>query len=117
MAYIDGFVAPVKPGTTQDEYRAAVEHTAAVFREHGATRIVESWADDVQPGKQTDFYRAVAAEERETVVFSWIEWPSKEARNAGFEKAMADPRLQGEQNLPFDMKRMIFGGFTVILDL
>ena len=90
---------------------------AAVFKEYGATRVVEAWGDDVPDGKVTDFRRAVKAEEGENVVFSWIEWPSKEARDAGWEKVMADERMKPDRdNMPFDGKRMFWGGFAPILD-
>ena len=90
---------------------------APLFKEFGATRIVECWADDVPEGTQTDFYRAVKAEEGETVVFSWIEYPSREARDAANAKMMSDPRMKemGE-NMPFDGKRMIYGGFAILLE-
>jgi uncharacterized protein YbaA (DUF1428 family) len=90
---------------------------AAVFREYGATRVVEAWGDDVRDGKVTDFRRAVKAEEGEAVVFSWIEWPSKESRVENWEKIMKDPRMQPDfANMPFDGKRMIYGGFAPILE-
>ena len=117
MTYIDGFVIPVPTGK-KEEYRALAAKMGPLFQEFGATRIVECWGDDVPDGKVTDFRRAVKAEERETVVFSWIVWPSKEARNAGNAKMMSDPRMKeaGDQ-MPFDGKRMIFGGFAPILEI
>lgn len=117
MAYVDGFVAPVKADNRQ-AYLDMAARAAPIFKEHGATRVVECWADDVPHGKLTDFYLSVKTEEDETVVFSWIEWPSKEVRDAGMKKVMEDPRMQpGDAEPPFDMKRMIFGGFVPILDL
>ena len=90
---------------------------AAVFKEHGASRVVETWADDVPDGKVTDFKGAVKAKSDEAVVYSWIEWPSKEVRVEGWKKVMADSRMQPDQNImPFDGKRMIYGGFVPILD-
>ncbi len=87
-----------------------------VFKEHGATRVVECWGDDVPDGKVTDFKRAVNAEAGENVVFSWVVWPSKEARDAGNKKIMDDPRMKMHEDMPFDGRRMIFGGFSVLVD-
>jgi uncharacterized protein YbaA (DUF1428 family) len=115
MNYVDGFVAPVKGGN-EDAYRAMAAKAAPVFLEHGATRVVEAIGDDLMRGKVTDFYRAVKAEEDETIVFSWIEWPSKAARVAGWEKVMADPRMKPDGDMPFDGKRMFWGGFSILLD-
>ena len=116
MAYVDGFILPVAEDK-RDAYRGMAETAAPVFRDHGATRVVEAFADDVPHGEVTDFYRAVKGEEGEIVVFSWIEWPSKEARVAGWEKVMADERLkQGPEGSPFDGKRMFWGGFRPIVD-
>jgi uncharacterized protein YbaA (DUF1428 family) len=114
MGYADGFVAPARD---KEAYRAMAAKAAPVFLEYGATRVVEAWGDDVRDGKVTDFRKAVKAEEGENVVFSWIEWPSKEARVAGWEKVMADPRMKPDHdNMPFDGKRMFWGGFQPILD-
>lgn len=115
MAYVDGFVAPVSPDK-RDAYRALSEQAAKVFLDHGATRVVETWGDDVPHGKRTDFHRAVQAGEGETVVFSWIWWPSKEARDAGNARVMADPRMNPGEGMPFDGRRLIHGGFDVMLD-
>lgn len=116
MSYIDGFVAAV-PAAGKEAYRDHCRIAAAVFLEHGATRVVDAWGDDVPPGKVTDFYRAVQATDGEVVVFSWIEWPSREARDAAMEKVMTDPRLDPAANpMPFDGKRMIFGGFAPLND-
>ena len=114
MTYIDGFVIPVR-ADKKDAYRAMAAQAAPVFREFGALEVVECWGDDVPHGKQTDFYRAVDAQEGETVVFSWIVWPSREVRDAGNKKVMEDPRMQPSGDVPFDMKRLIYGGFTPIL--
>src|SRR6478735_4230222 len=110
MTYIDGFVIPV-PAGDKEAYRALATKAAPVFKEYGATRVVECWGDDVPAGKQTDFMRAVEAKDDEVVVFSWIEWPSKAVRDEANPKIMADPRMQPDGEMPFDTKRMIFGGF------
>ena len=117
MSYIDGVVIPVPTGNKQK----FIDHSRtvdAVFLEHGATRVLECWGDDVKEGKQTDFRRAVQARGDETVVFSWVEWPDKATRDAGMAHIMKDPRLSGESNpMPFDGKRMIFGGFMPLVEL
>jgi uncharacterized protein YbaA (DUF1428 family) len=115
MSYVDGFVVPVPQGN-KDAYAAMSRQVAAVFIEHGALRLVECWGDDVPDGKVTDFKRSVAAEPGETVVFAWIEWPSKAARDEGMKKVMADERSKAMGDMPFDGKRMIFGGFAVVVD-
>ena len=103
------------PAGNKDAYRDLAAKQAAVFKEHGATRVVDAWGDDVPDGKVTDYKGAVKATSDEKVVYSWIEWPSKEVRDAGWEKVMADPRMHPD-TMPFDGKRMIYGGFAPILD-
>jgi uncharacterized protein YbaA (DUF1428 family) len=115
MSYIDGFVIPV-PTAKKQAYREMAAKAAPIFREYGATRIVECWGDDVPAGKVTDFPGAVKAEAGESVVFSWIVWPSKAVRDAGNQKMKDDPRMQMTEGMPFDGKRMIFGGFEILLD-
>jgi uncharacterized protein YbaA (DUF1428 family) len=115
MSYIDGFVVPVPVGK-KAEYEALCSKAAKIFQEYGALHVVEAWGDDVPEGKVTDFRRAVAAEPGETVVFSWIVWPSKEVRDAANKKMMTDERMKMDDNNPFDGKRMIYGGFEPILD-
>ena len=116
MKYIDGFVVPV-PTANKEAYRELAARMLAIFKEYGATRVVECWGDDVPDGKVTDFKGAVKAEPGETVVFSWIEWPSKEARDAGNTKMMEDPRMKtGMETPPFDGRRMIYGGFASLVD-
>jgi uncharacterized protein YbaA (DUF1428 family) len=117
MTYIDGFLAPVFPGRRED-YATMATQTAALFIEHGALQVVEAFGDDVPEGKMTDMWRAVAGDKEggEGLVFSWIVWPSKEARNAGWEKVMADERMKPPADMPFDTKRIIYGGFETLLD-
>ena len=113
--YTDGFVVPVPEGKV-DTYREMASKMAKVFRQHGATRVVESIADDVSHGEVTDFYRAVKAEDGETVVFSFIEWPDKQVRDDAWAKIMADESLKPEGDMPFSGQRMFWGGFEKILD-
>jgi uncharacterized protein YbaA (DUF1428 family) len=115
MSYVDGFIIPV-PAEKREAYRKVAEIAAPVFKEHGALRVVECWGDDIPDGEVTDFRKAVKAEGAENVVFSWIVWPSKEVRDEGNKKVMADPRLAGMTDMPFDGKRMFWGGFQVLLD-
>jgi uncharacterized protein YbaA (DUF1428 family) len=116
MTYVDGFVAAV-PHANKQAYIDHARIAAVVFKEHGALTIVECWGDDVPDGVLTSFPLAVKKQEDETVVFSWVTWPSKAARDAGWAKIMADPRMSKEANpMPFDGKRLIFGGFETILE-
>jgi uncharacterized protein YbaA (DUF1428 family) len=116
MEYIDGFVAAV-PDTKKNAYLKMAQEAAEVFKDHGAVRVVECWGDDVPEGELTSFPMAVQRKQGETVVFSWVAWPSKEARDKGNQKVMQDPRMKwDDQDPPFDGKRMIFGGFQMILD-
>ena len=115
MNYVDGFVVAVTT-LERETYRAHAATAAAVFKQHGALRVVECWGDDVPEGKLTSFPLAVQRKPDETVVFSWIAWPSREARDTGMEAAMEDPRLK-DMAMPFDGKRLIYGGFEVILDV
>jgi uncharacterized protein YbaA (DUF1428 family) len=113
--YTDGFVVPVPEGKRED-YRTLAAKMAGVFRQHGAGRVIEAIADDVQHGKVTDFYRAVKAEDGETVVFSFIEWPDKATRDQAWEKIMADESLKPEGDMPFVGQRMFWGGFETVHD-
>ena len=115
MHYVDGFVAAV-PNANRDAYRAHALRVAALFREFGALRVVETWGNDVPEGKLTSFPLAVQRTEDETVVFSWVEWPSKELRDAGWQAMMQDPRMAEAGEMPFDGKRLIYGGFEMIMD-
>ena len=117
MSYIDGFLTPVQ-NSNREAYVKHAEEAAAMFKEYGATRVVECWGDDVPEGKLTSFTLAVKREPSESVVFSWIVWPSREARDEAWKKLMADPRMQpGAMSMPFDGKRLIYGGFQVLLDV
>ncbi|MCX2722444.1 DUF1428 domain-containing protein [Roseibium salinum] len=116
MAYVDGFVAAV-PTDNKDEYLKFAKMTVPIFKRHGALKVVETWGDDVPDGEVTSFPMAVKREPNETVVFSWIVWPSKEVRNEGMKKVMEDPDMPGDvSSMPFDGKRLIYGGFEMLLD-
>ena len=111
MSYVDGFVIPVPEGN-KEAYREMAAVAAPIFLEHGATRVVECWGDDLPDGKVTDFKGAVKCEPGENVVFSWIVWPSKAVRDQGNAKVMADPRMDMKpEDMPFSGQRMIYGGF------
>ncbi|MBT2767542.1 DUF1428 domain-containing protein [Stenotrophomonas sp. ISL-67] len=117
MSYIDGFVLAV-PTANKDKFIKHANEGDSIIMEFGALRVVECWGDDVPEGKLTDFFRSVKAEKDETVVFSWIEWPDKATRDAGMKKMMEDPRMSPENNpMPFDGKRLIYGGFVPIVEL
>ncbi len=117
MPYVDGFVLAV-PKANIDAYKDMARLAGQVWKEHGAISYVEAIGDDTPYGKVTSFPRSVQAAEDEVVVFSWITYESREARDAINAKVMADPRLQaGMDNPPFDAKRMIYGGFQSFLDL
>jgi uncharacterized protein YbaA (DUF1428 family) len=116
MGYVDGYLVPVPDGN-KEAYRALATKASEVFRDHGATRVVEAWGDDVPDGKVTDYNRAAHKQDGETVVFSWVEWPDKATRMAGWDKVMADERMKPDpDNTPFDGKRMIYGGFAPIVE-
>ncbi len=117
MTYIDGFLLAVPTGK-RDAYLSMAKKSWTLFREFGALRHVEAWSDDVPHGKTTDFFRAVKATEGESVVFSWIEYPSKDVRDAANKKMREDPRMKemGDMMKFVDGKRMVFGGFVPIMD-
>jgi uncharacterized protein YbaA (DUF1428 family) len=116
MTYVDGFVLAV-PTANREAYQKMAEEAAVLFKEHGALKMVECWGDDVPEGKLTSFPMAVKCEENETVVFSWIVWPSREARDRGNKLVMEDPRMKPHmESPPFDGKRMIYGGFETIVE-
>lgn len=115
MPYVDGFVAAVPDANRQ----AFIDHavgTAAIFKEYGALSVVECWGDDVPEGKITSMHTAVLRKEGETIVFSWVTWPDKATRDAGWQAIYTDPRMATDQNpMPFDGARMIIGGFEMVV--
>jgi uncharacterized protein YbaA (DUF1428 family) len=117
-SYVQGFVIPVPAGKRED-YRRMADEAWTLFKDYGALRVVEAWGDDVPDGKVTDFRRAVKAEPDEKIVFSFMEWPSREVCDAAHEKMMKDDRMKPPEGmaLPFDAKRMIYAGFTRIVTL
>lgn len=116
-SYVQGFVIPV-PAGKREHYRKMAEDAWAMFEDYGALRVVEAWDDDVPDGKRTDFRRAVKAEAGEKIVFSFVEWPSREVCDAASDKMKNDERMKlPEGEMPFDAKRMIFGGFTRLVTL
>lgn len=114
--YIQGFIVPV-PGDKQEEYRKVASAFGEFSAEFGVIEIVEAWEADVPDGKLTDFRRAVNLEAGEKVVFSWVIWPDKATCDAAHDKMMADPRFETMGEMPFDGKRMVFGGFEPIFTL
>ena len=117
MQYVDGFVAAV-PTANREAYLEHADLAATVFKECGALNVVECWGDDVPEGKVTSFPMAVKAEPDEVIVFSWITYPSRAARDETMKKVMADPRMQFDKdNMPFDGMRMIFGGFETVISM
>jgi len=113
--YVDGYLLPVAEGKKED-YRALAQKAAGRFKDYGAVRVVEAWGDDVPEGKVTDYQRAVKAEEGEGIIYSYVEWPDKETRDKGWERMMSDPDMQPDGEMPFDGKRMFWGGFRPIID-
>ena len=119
MRYVDGYVLPL-PKKNVAAYRRMAQKAGKVWREHGALEVVESVADDVKPGKWTSFPRAVKLKPGETVVFSYIVYKSRAHRDRVNAKVMKDPRITGMgsmKDMPFDAKRMFWGGFKVLVDL
>ncbi len=113
--YVDGYLLPVPEGKKED-YRALAQKAAGKFKDYGAVRVVEAWGDDVPEGKVTDYQRAVKAEAGEGIIYSYVEWPDKETRDKGWERMMSDPDMQPGGDMPFDGKRMFWGGFRPIVD-
>ncbi len=121
MTYVDGFVIAV-PTSNKQKFIDHAKSADSLFMELGASRILECWGDDVPTGKVTDFRKSVQAKDDETVIFSWVEWPDKATRDTAMgrmhELAKTDDRFNLEKNpMPFDGKRMIFGGFTPVVTL
>lgn len=119
MAYVDGFVVPL-PKENIEAYKKMARACGAIWREYGASRFCECIADDVKPGKLTSFPQSVDLKDGETVVFSWIVYESRAQRDSVNEKVMKDPRMapmMDPANMPFDGKRMIYGGFDMMVDL
>ena len=117
MSYIDGFVVPA-PKKRIGEYKKLAEKCKKIWKEYGALDYIEAVADDVKWGKTTSFRRAVKQKPNETVVFAYVVWKSRAARNAANKKVMRDPRLAemcDPKNAPFDMRRMIYGGFKTLV--
>ena len=117
MSYVDGFVVPV-PKKNLGAYKRLARKAGKIWIEHGALEYHECVADDVKPGKHTSFPQSVKLQDGEVVVFSWIVYRSRAARDRINAKVMSDPRLpMNPANLPFDGKRLIFGGFKPLLSL
>ncbi len=114
MSYVDGFVLAV-PVAKKQQFVEQAKEFAKLFKEYGATHVQECWGDDVPDGKLTDFKRAVKAEDGEVIVFSWVQYPSKAVRDAANAKMRDDDRMKNAE-MPFDGKRMIFGGFIPVVD-
>ena len=120
-SYIDGFVLAV-PTANKQKFVEHAKMVDTIFTEFGATRVIECWADEVPEGKVTDFGKAVKATADESIVFSWIEWPDKNTRDAAMQKMMSedfnDDRLDPERNpMPFDGNRLIYGSFEPVVEL
>jgi uncharacterized protein YbaA (DUF1428 family) len=117
MAYVDGFIVPV-PKAKLDAYEAMTKRAGAIWKEHGALAYVECVGDDVPYGERTSFPRAVQATQDEVVVFAWIRFASRASRDEVNARVMADPRIKAEMGeMPFEGKRMIYGGFETLLEL
>jgi uncharacterized protein YbaA (DUF1428 family) len=118
MSYVDGFVVPV-PKKNLQAYRSMAKKAGKLWMEYGALNYIECVADDVKPGKLTSFPQSVKLKPNETVVFSWIVYKSRAHRDRINKKVMADPRLStmmDPKNVPFDSKRMIYGGFKTMFE-
>jgi len=118
MTYVTGYLLAV-PNENREAYLAFAQKAGPVFKKHGATRVVECWGVDVPDGKVTSFPMATKAKEGESVLFSWMEWPSKEAADEGVKNAMSDPAFSDDDaaSMPFDGMRMMWGGFETIYDV
>lgn len=114
--YVQGFVVPV-PAAQKEAYRKMAEEAWEMFRRHGALRVVEAWQDDVPEGKQTDFFRSVQAKPGEQVVFAFVEWPSREICDTASTRMQAEVQPPPADAMPFDGKRMIYGGFEPVVEV
>lgn len=114
MTYVSGFLLAV-PSDKKAAYKKLSEDSWPIFREHGCLASWETWGVDVPDGKVTSFPMAVKLQEGETVVFSWMLWPDRETADRGFEAVMKDPRMEGLGEMPFDGKRMMWGGFEPLV--
>ncbi|WP_260482789.1 DUF1428 domain-containing protein [Sphingomicrobium flavum] len=114
MTYVTGFVLAV-PADNKDAYVDAAGKFWELARDFGALSQVECWEADVKDGNTTDFRRATKAEEGEKIVFSWVTWKDKKTAEAAETKMMEDPRMEAFGTLPFDGKRMIYGGFETVM--
>ena len=113
--YVDGYLLPVPEGK-KEAYRALAQKVAGKFTDYGAVRVVEAWGDDVPEGKVTDYQRAVKVQDGEGIIYSYVEWPDKETRDKGWATLMSDPDMQADHEMPFDGKRMFWGGFAPLID-
>ena len=116
MRYVDMFVAAV-PAGNKDAYTEHARFMAGVFKDHGATDVVDAWHDDVPPGANTSFYTAVKCEDGEKIATGYVVWPDKAARDKGMQAMMEDERMKESGDMPFDGKRLIYGGFEMIVDI
>jgi uncharacterized protein YbaA (DUF1428 family) len=117
--YVDGFIVPVSKKNVK-KYQSIARRCGKIWREHGALEFIECVADDVKPGKWTSFPQSVKLKDDETVMFSWIVYKSRAQRDKVNAKVMNDPRMtpmMAMKEMPFDGKRMIYGGFKSIVDL
>jgi uncharacterized protein YbaA (DUF1428 family) len=113
VPYIEGFVAAV-PTANKETYIKHAKDASKYFKNLGATRVIECWGDDVPKGEVTDFYRAAQAKDDETPIFSWIEYPDKATRDAANAKMSQDSEMMNME-MPFDAKRMFYGGFEQVV--
>lgn len=114
MAYYTGFLIPVKD-ENKERYVKSAEASWPLFKEYGAIEQIETWGDNIQPGKVTGFDLAVKLEPGEAVVFSWLKWPDRETADGAWQKMMEDPRM-AEMDTPFDLQRMMWGGFAPVFE-
>lgn len=115
MTYYSGFVLAV-PTANKEKYIKHARESWPVFKKRGAIRMIEGWGEDVPRGTETDFYKATKCKDDETPLFSWIEWPDRETADKAFADMMNDPAMQNMPEMPFDGKRMFWGGFAPVVD-